>query len=540
MSSITKFIPKFIFILIIFISIVICKMDFIQAMLWPSYTTISIDDQADRHASSTVEHEIFKGQAADTFHNIFAQLEIENIPSELATNTAYQIFFNPPGYDLIWYKFKLKYNSSAQYNLNFYRSTNNGTDWSTLETYSTSTLSNGEYDSGTLGVKITTTTPGYVEFYTKKTYIEEPATYFNFYFSTLFSDPEIEADRAPTSSTDIYNLNEAIDQATIDPPNLAPETVDQGQINIPMTRLTASSSSGTVEWTALRIDKTSSSTMEDIDVDKIKIWKDDGDLIFDTDKDMLVADAQDPFASSTANIILNPAQIFTASSSYYFITYDIDWFAGIDRTVGLYIGDKTYFTVSSPDNINSDYFPFIAGNSKIITEPYLSFNISGIDADISVEGEMTDISTGGFGWIDFQDLTPNLSAVAGQKLNIMTNSETGYRITIQENQNLINLKNSNIIPDISGTNSSPSVWPASGGFGYHTSDDILESGTVDRFSADNTYAAITSSSEEVAYKNSATTVDGDIISIVYKLEIDSLQAIGKYSNVVTYVCTTTY
>jgi len=93
MSSITKFIPKFIFILIIFISIVICKMDFIQAMLWPSYTTISIDDQADRHASSTVEHEIFKGQAADTFHNIFAQLEIENIPSELATNTAYQIFF---------------------------------------------------------------------------------------------------------------------------------------------------------------------------------------------------------------------------------------------------------------------------------------------------------------------------------------------------------------------------------------------------------------------------------------------------------------
>ncbi len=524
---------------IIFINILNDQVEFVQAITWPaSYDTVSVDSQTDKAVDASGEHEIYEGQAVDTFHNIFARFQIKSIPSTLLTDTAYEAFLNPPGYGSIWYRFKLKYLGSSQYNLIISRSTDNQSSWTNLEARNSITLTEGEYDSGTLGTKKTNGTPGYIEFYTKKTYIEEPASSFNHYYRTLFGSLETEGDRTPDTGTSSRNLSEPINQLTTGLfTSLAPSKVDQGQTNVQMSRFALSTNANSVEWTALRIDKRGTS-VQDADVDRIKIWKDNGNQTFETDSDMLVANALNAFVNSVASITLNPTQILTTTNAYYFITYDINWFANPDKTIGMYIGDKTYFTVSSPDNVKTENFPFETGNSKIISANYLSFFISGIGANINIEGETTDLSVGGSGWIDLGGLVPNDSMVVAQKLNVTTNAETGYRITIQEDKDLTNLETQEIIPDVSGTNASPTVWPSAGGFGYHTSDDSLGSGIINRFSADDTYAAIVSNPEEVAYYGSA--INGQVTSIVYKLEIGVTQAVGKYSNVVTYVCTTTY
>lgn len=532
---------RYLFIIIIAIFFIISAnllIDQTEAMFWPRiYNTVSIDSRTDKAVSASDEHEIYQGDSTDTFHNIFTRLQISNVALSLLTDTAFQTFLNPPQYSLIWYRFKLKYKGSSQYDLTFSRSINNQFSWSNVETHTNIRLTNGEYNSGTLGVKVTSGSPGYVEFYTKKQYIEEPAFSFNFYFSTLYGAFETQGDRAPDSGTNSNNLSEPINQLTINSRNLAPKTADQGEINVPMTILTMSTNAGTVEWIALRIDKRGTS-VQDFDVDRIKLWKDDGDQTLKTDKDMLVANALDAFINSVASVTLKPSQILTTVNAHYFITYDIDWFANPDVTVGMYIRDKTYFTVSSPDNVNLKNFPFEAGNSKITPASYLSFNITGLDASVRVEGETTDLSVGGSGWIDFGSLPPNKPIVVAQKLNVTTNTKTGYRITIKEDQNLTDFRTQETIADVPGTNTSPQVWPAVGGFGYHTSDDSLGTGVVNRFFGDDTYAAITSSSEEVAYHGSA--VNGQVTSIVYKLEIGASQMIGEYSNVITYICTTTY
>lgn len=494
------------------------------------------------------QQEIYQGYFTDTFHNIFAKVKLHTIPTSTdpAVGMSTEVFLNASGtvYSNIWYAFKAEYAGSNKWDLWFRHSTDNQNTWIILESHSKINLTGGayvwtgEYNSGTLGLKVTAGSPGYIEWYTKKQYIEEPTSILNLYYETVYGSEGETVDRTPNSGSVSYTLNEPIDQLIIDPPNLAPETTSQGEINVPMTILTMRTIANTVEWTGLRIDRPASSTMEDIDVDKIKIWKDDGDQILETGQDMLVAEPEDPFVNGVANFTLNPTQILTTASSSYFITYDIDWFAGLDRTVGMEITNKTYFTVSAPDNVSHENFPFIAGNSKIISGPYLSFYISGINANTSVEGVTTTISTGGAGWINFGSLIPNIPQVAVQRLNVVTNSQTGYQITIEENQNLTDPNSQNTIPDVPGTNASPAPWPPGGGFGYHTSDDSLRTGITDRFLADDTYAAITINPEEVAYHGGA--ILGQEINIVYKLEIDPLQSLGNYINIVSYICTTTY
>lgn len=536
------FIFIIIFLIIFFINYFGNQIDFINAIIWPTtYDTVSSDSLTDKAADASGEHEIHEGQATDTFHNIFTRFKIEGIPANLLTDTAYQIFFNPPGYDSIWYRFKLKYKGSStdKYDLQFFRSTNNQATWVLIENRLDITLTGGEYDSGTLGIKKTDGAPGYLAFYTKKSYIEEPASSFNYYYSTHFGTAETQGDRAPDTGTASDTLTEPIDQMTVGLfVNLAPDKVTQGEINVLMTRFALSTNANKVEWTALKIDKKGTST-KDADIERVKIWKDDGDQNFETNHDMLVAEAINAFVNSVASITLNPTQILTTTNAYYFITYDINWFSDPDVTVGLYMGDKTYFTVSSPDNVNLINFPFETGNPKITPANYLSFYIAGISANTNIESEITDISTGGAGWIDFGNLEPNEAKVAGQQLNITTNAWTGYLITIKENQNLTNA-NKEIIPDISGTNATPHPWPPEGGFGYHTSDNSLKDSPTDRFSNDNTYARITSTPEEVAYRNNPTSPSGEIISIIYKIEINPTQPIGEYRNIITYICTSNY
>lgn len=296
--------------------------DFITS--WPGigvYKNLSEnnpDPIADQQEIPKEQQEIYNGYLTDTYHNIFVKTKFHTIPSSPSVGMNTKVYLNSTDekYANIWYILEAEYIGSSKWDLWLRHSVDNKNTWTVLEGYSGVSLTNGEYDSGTLGLKIIVGSPGYIELYTKKTYIEEPIYFLNLYYETAYGLEGETVDRSPDFGSNSKDLTKPINQIVIDPPNLAPAEVDQGEVDVTMTMLMASTTVGTVEWTSLRIDKTSSSTMQDIDVDGIKIWKDDGDQIFETNQDMMVAYGQNPFSSGIANIILNPTQILTTINSY--------------------------------------------------------------------------------------------------------------------------------------------------------------------------------------------------------------------------------
>lgn len=182
-----------------------------------------------------------------------------------------------------------------------------------------------------------------------------------------------------------------------------------------------------------------------------------------------------------------------------------------------------------------------SGWSQIATAATVAQNLTvsweGVNSGTSVAGLTTTVTTTGstvpFSTLTIGDANPNIAA---QKVTITTNSLTGYSTTISQNQPLT--AGSDTIDPVAGTNASPAAFGSGvtrGRFGYHTTDGSLCTGTTNRFSSNDTFAAISSTPYEVICHSSPVT--NDVNHMVYKLVVGTLQEAGAYSNTVTYVTT---
>lgn len=173
--------------------------------------------------------------------------------------------------------------------------------------------------------------------------------------------------------------------------------------------------------------------------------------------------------------------------------------------------------------------------------PTLTISIAGVSSGQSIAGVTTTVnSTGttmGFATLTVGDGSPNIAA---QTVTVTTNASGGYTTTVQQDGNLRTNQNDEIAV-VPGTNTAPAAFGTGivqGRFGYHTTDSSLCTGTAGRFSADDTYAALSTTPYEVACSNAPAT--NESTSVVYKLVIGALQESGNYSNAVTYITTATY
>ncbi|MDA8596745.1 LamG domain-containing protein [Candidatus Pacebacteria bacterium] len=166
----------------------------------------------------------------------------------------------------------------------------------------------------------------------------------------------------------------------------------------------------------------------------------------------------------------------------------------------------------------------------------LSLTVSGLPAGTTNEGVTADITTTPTS-IPFGTLTPDTEYEAMYQLSVDTTATEGYQLFMYAAQPLANVYGEEI-PDIAGTNDTPTAWSAgctgvaTGCFGYHTGDDVLFGGST-RFAADDSYAAIsTSSPEEIMH--SSVPIE-DTTDIVFKLEVSDLQPAGDYDTEVIYL-----
>lgn len=183
--------------------------------------------------------------------------------------------------------------------------------------------------------------------------------------------------------------------------------------------------------------------------------------------------------------------------------------------------------------------PLVASSSypSLTTEgAILTFEVSGLDAETSVEGVTTDATTTAAA-IDFGSLPLDTDVEAAQRLTVFTNGTEGYRVYMNIDQDLTD-SYGNTIPSVAGTNAVPAPWASqctgatTGCFGYHVGDNSLYDGSL-RFALDDSYAGVESGPVEVMASNVPITFD--VSEVVYRTRVGVFQPAGQYISTIQYI-----
>ena len=177
-----------------------------------------------------------------------------------------------------------------------------------------------------------------------------------------------------------------------------------------------------------------------------------------------------------------------------------------------------------------------ATNPSLQTEGAgLVFTISGVDEGTTIGAVVTDATTTASS-VAFTSVPFDSEYELAHRLTIDTNATEGYQVLMYTDQLLTDSYGSTI-PAVTGSNLVPTGWAtgcsvlATGCFGYHTTDDSLL-GASTRFAADDTYAAFSTSPQEIMYRSTSANESHDI---VYKLQVGNKQTAGEYEKSITYI-----
>lgn len=180
----------------------------------------------------------------------------------------------------------------------------------------------------------------------------------------------------------------------------------------------------------------------------------------------------------------------------------------------------------------------------------LNFVISPVAGATVINGATTTAGSA-TATIAFGNLTANAEHIIGQQLNVTTNATYGFKVTVEQNQDLTSAGNAIIDAFDDGTPSTTAAgWsvPATslGQFNTYghmglTSDD--NSLSVNQF-ATSTYKGFNGTTPmEVMYHTGASNGSAQSIGlakVAYRIEVSSLQEAGDYTNTLTYIATPIY
>ncbi len=172
----------------------------------------------------------------------------------------------------------------------------------------------------------------------------------------------------------------------------------------------------------------------------------------------------------------------------------------------------------------------------------LSFSIATTTPDDSLNGH-SFTGTSSPTSIAFGEIDDSQAYLMGHVLSVSTNANDGYKVTIEQDQDLQTAAGATIDPY---STSSPSAWDAPTGdytdettWGHWgvTSDD------TDDFTAD-TYQGLDGTTPLTVMEHNGpangATVGVGTTTVAYELQISALQQAGDYQNTITYICTPTF
>ena len=235
------------------------------------------------------------------------------------------------------------------------------------------------------------------------------------------------------------------------------------------------------------------------------------------------ATGETPAAASTRYLIfLNITNGSITDTAYY---ASISTFNNVDCT-------------TNPVDTGVSAFLFTDGQYLEVTvEPSFTFIIAALVSGTDVNGTSTNITTTD-GTVPLGKVTTSTNKVGAHRLSITTNAINGYTVTTRYTGVLLHTNGVDDINNHTGTNASPTAFPAAGteAFGYTTEDFTLGTGTANRFST-NKWAAFTTSPVEIMYGSAAGT---ETVDFGYQVGIAAATSAGFYQTTVIYTATPIY
>ncbi len=228
-----------------------------------------------------------------------------------------------------------------------------------------------------------------------------------------------------------------------------------------------------------------------------------------------------------------------------------------DDTVGATLGTEDYQTYSNWGGSSGEYItglssdttykikvkamhgdftesPYGPEATAATVSPSITASIGGISSGSSLEGVTTDVTTTSTD-VSFGELPFNSRQEAANSVTVTTNAVSGYQVSLRQESAMSSTSDN--IDSVSGTNASPSAWPSTtimrSAYGYHSSDEVLKTGDANRFVSDDTFAAFSTTSYEIAY-NSGPVTSGEQTNVVYAIEVGKAQSAGVYTHTITY------
>lgn len=199
-----------------------------------------------------------------------------------------------------------------------------------------------------------------------------------------------------------------------------------------------------------------------------------------------------------------------------------------------HLGDGTTTNHDTPQLAH--FSAEIAGSTVgVIVDPSLSLAVAGYNSG-TCNGVTID-TTGSTGTAVALNPTPIANKIGGQTLTVSTNASGGFTVYVRSTGALTKAGGATIA-DWTGTNASPTAFPAAGtaAFGYST--DHALSGTSTRFQSDK-WAGFTTVNAEVSYAASGP-VSSDVAHVCMQSGISSTTAAGEYSTTLTYTALPTF
>ena len=180
----------------------------------------------------------------------------------------------------------------------------------------------------------------------------------------------------------------------------------------------------------------------------------------------------------------------------------------------------------------------------------LNFTISPLATSTGINGATTTAASATT-TIDFGSLQVGTSSIMGQELRVTTNANYGYKVTVEQNQDLTNNTNATInafADAVTSVVSAPWAAPTGildsfntyGHMGVTSSDGSL---SVNPFGSNQWKGFNGTSPMEVLYHTGpadGTTTAKGLAYVGYRIQISPLQEAGDYTNTLTYIATPIY
>lgn len=219
---------------------------------------------------------------------------------------------------------------------------------------------------------------------------------------------------------------------------------------------------------------------------------------------------------------------------------------GNTANTGYYAVFTTYTsnTCSTPVDTVTVQLIYTNGQATSVSvDGTLTFSVAGITGDnvATVSGTtITNTLATTASTIPFGTATAGANRVAAQNLAVATNAGSGYTVFVRYTGQPISGTGATIADLGTYTNASPGAFSAAGteAFGYTTEDATLGTGTTNRFSGSNKWAAMSTTNEEIIF-NSAPTAS-ETTKVGYQVGISSTTDPGTYNTTVIYTATPVY